>query len=101
MLGFDQAQAGGCLGKIWKLPEALIEAMTHCLETDYHGSQKALVSIVGLAVKMVSASFKKSPCPESDIRLLCSGITEKDFNEVYQQLNRQVSKTQAMAKILI
>lgn len=101
VLGFDQAQAGGYLGRSWELPEPLVAAMTHYLDTGYQGSQSAVVSIVGLAVKMVSASLKERPCPEADMRLSQLGISEKNFNDVCEQLNRQLVKTRAIAKVLI
>ncbi len=101
VLGYDQAQAGGYLGSSWKLPEALVEAMTHYLQTGYQGSQSAMVTIVGLAVKMVSASLKERPCPEPDFGLSRLGISDENFNDVFAQLNGQLVKTRAIAKVLI
>jgi len=50
---------------------------------------------------MVAASLKERPCPEPDMRLSQLGISDKNFNAVFDQLNRQLVKTRAIAKVLI
>lgn len=101
VLGFDQAQAGGYLGNSWALPEPLVSTMIHYPETDYQGSQCELVTTVGLAARVVSAVLKKESCPEQDVRLSGLGIAEENLAAVFEQLNGQLVKTQAIAKILI
>jgi len=101
VLGFDQLQAGQHLGRSWGLPEPLLQAMTHYPETSYQGSQSDIVTTVGLAVKLVSAIFKQESCPEPDLRLSGLGITEVNFQDLFEQLNGQLVKTQAIAKVLI
>lgn len=101
LLGFDQAQAGGQLAKGWGLPEPLTVAMSRYLESDYQGPQSGIVSTIGLAVKLVSATLKDRPCPEPDFRLQALKIAEKDFYDVFEQLKEQIQKIQAIAKILI
>ena len=101
LLGFDQAQAGGYLGNSWSLPEPLVAAMTHCLQSDYQGSQGDVVTTVGLAVKLVSATLKEQSCPDPDIRSSSLEIAEKDFNDVFEQLKDQLEKVRAIAKVLI
>ena len=101
ILGFNQQQAGGQLGSSWALPEPLVGAMAHYPETSYQGSQREIVTTVGLAVKLVSAVLKDESCPEPDIRLSGLGITEKDLANVFEQLNGQLVKTRAIAKVLI
>jgi HD-like signal output (HDOD) protein len=101
VLGFDQQQAGGHLGSNWALPVPLVEAMTHYPEINYQGSQREIVTTVGLAVKLVSAVLKEEPCPEQDVRLSGLGIAEENLAAVFEQLNGQLVKTQAIAKVLI
>jgi len=101
VLGFDQMQAGGRLGRSWDLPEPLVAAMAHYPETDYRGAQSGIVTTVGLAVKLVSAVLKEAPCPEPDVRLSSLGITEENFADVFEQLTGQLVKTRAIAKVLI
>ena len=101
IIGFDQAQAGGYLGKSWALPEPLVRAMTHYPQTDYKGPQCQLVTTVGLATRVVSAVLKDEPCPTQDIRLSSLGITEENLSNVFDQLNGQLVKTRDLAKILI
>jgi HD-like signal output (HDOD) protein len=101
ILGFNQQQAGGQLGSSWALPEPLVGAMAHYPETSYQGSQREIVTTVGLAVKLVSAVLKDETCPEPDIRLSGLGITEEDLAKVFEQLNGQLVKTRAIAKVLV
>jgi HD-like signal output (HDOD) protein len=101
VVGFDQLQAGGHLGLSWALPKRLVQAMTHYPEVEYEGSEREIVITTGLAVKMVSAVLKEEPCPEPDSRLSVLGITEENFNAAYTQLNQQLVKTRAIAKVLI
>ncbi len=101
LLGFDQAQAGGHLGNNWDLPEPLVAAMTHCLQRDYQGPQNAIVTIVGLAARLVSANLKEQPCPNYDLLPPSLEIAEKDFHELFEQMKGQVAKIQAIAKVLV
>jgi len=101
VLGFDQMQAGGRLGRSWDLPEPLVAAMTHYPETSYQGTQSGIVNTVGLAVKLVAAVLKEAPCPEPDVRLLRLGITEENLSNLFEQLKEQLAKTRAIAKVLI
>ena len=101
LLGFDQAQAGGHLGNSWGLPEPLVAAMTHCLQPNYQGPQGDIVTTVGLAAKLVSAILKEQPCPKPDFRPSSLEITEKDFNDVFEQLKGQIQKIRDIAKVLI
>ena len=101
VLGFDQAQAGGHLGFSWALPNSLVQAMTHYLEADYQGSEREIVTTTGLAIELVSAVFKEEPCPEPDNHLSVLGITEENLETVFAQLNEQLVKTRAIAKVLI
>lgn len=100
-LEFDQMQAGERLGRSWGLPEPLVEAMAHYPETGYRGSQSAIVSTVGLAVKLVSAVLQETPCPDKDLRLSSLGITEEDIAKVFAQLTALLVKTRDIAKVLI
>ena len=101
VLGFDQVRAGKRLGSSWALPEPLVVAMSHYPEIGYRGSQSEIVTTVGLAVKLVSAILKEGPCPEPDLRLPSLGITEDNFKDVFEQLNEQIGKTRAIAKVLV
>ena len=101
VVGFDQLQAGGHLGLSWALPDRLVQAMSHYLEVEYQGSEREIINTVGLAVKMVSAVLKEEPCPEPDSRLSVLGIEEENFNTAFAQLNKQLVKTRAIAKVLI
>jgi hypothetical protein len=101
VVGFDQLQAGGHLGLSWALPNRLVQAMAHYLEVSYQGSEREIVATVGLAVKMVSALLKEEPCPEPDSRLSVLGITEENFKTAFAQLDQQLVKTRAIAKVLI
>ena len=101
VLGFDHAQAAGRLGSNWSLPQPLVEAMTHYPEMNYQGCQSEIVAIVGLAVRLVSAILKEEPCPEQDVRLSKLEIAEENLEGVFEQLNGQLVKTRAIAKVLI
>ena len=101
LLGFDQMEAAGRLGKCWNLPKPLIEAMTFYPEDSYQGSHSEIVNTVGLAVKLASASLKEETSPEPDIRLSNLGITEDNISDVFEQLNKQKTKIRAIAKVFI
>jgi len=101
VLGFDQQQAGRQLGKSWALPELLVESMSHYSDTSYQGPHRAIVTTIGLAARLVSAVLKEDSCPAPDIRLASLGITEEKFADVFEQLNEQLVKTRAMAKVLV
>ena len=101
VLGFDHMLAGGRLGRNWDLPVSLITAMTHYPETSYRGAHSEIVTTVGLAVKLVTAVLKGAPCPDPDVRLTNLGITGESFIHVFSQLDGQLEKIRAIAKVLI
>lgn len=101
VIGFDQMLAGGRLGRNWDLPVSLISAMTHYPETSYQATHSEIVTTVGLAVKLVSAVLKGAPCPGADVRLSSLGITGENFTDVFAQLDGQLEKIRAIAKVLI
>ena len=100
VLGFDQMQAGRRLGQSWDLPAPLVAAMSHYPEIDYRAAQSGIVTTVGLAVKLVSAVLKEAPCPMPDVRMSGLGITEENLSNVFEQINGQLAKTRAIAKVL-
>ncbi|MCP4187802.1 MAG: hypothetical protein GY763_09415 [Gammaproteobacteria bacterium] len=59
------------------------------------------MTTIGLAVKLVSAILNEESCPEPDIRSSKLGITEGNFNDVFEQLKGKVVKTSAIAKVLM
>lgn len=101
ILGFDQQQAGRQLGISWDFPEPLVESMSHYSDISYQGSQRTIVTTIGLAAKLVSAILKEEPCPLIDTRLTNLGITEEKLTRVFDQLNEQLVKVRAMARVLI
>ncbi|MDH3763599.1 MAG: HDOD domain-containing protein [Gammaproteobacteria bacterium] len=101
VLGYDQAQAGEYLGNSWALPQSLVGAMTHYLESDFEGKYREVVTTVGLAARLAAAVLNERPCPGEDIRQASLGITGENLNSVFQQLSGQLVKTRDVAKILI
>ena len=99
ILGFDQQQAGRQLGISWDLPEPLVESMSHFPDTSYQGSQRAIVTTIGLAAKLVSAVMKEESYPSTDIRLASLGITEENLSQTFNQLNDQIVKVRALASV--
>ncbi len=100
-LGFDQLQAGSYLGNSWDLPELLVGAMTHYADPGYQAAHSEVANIVGLAAKLVSATLKEESCPEQDDRLSRLAIAGENFNDVFDQLNGQLEKFRAIAKVLM
>lgn len=98
-LGFDQVQAGGYLGRSWELPETLVAAMGHYPESDYQGVQIALVTTVGLAVKLVSTVLGEQVCPSQDSRQEALGITSDQLERVHSGIQQQLEKTRALAQV--
>lgn len=101
VLGFDQAQAGGYLANRWELPQPLVAAMAHYLESEYQGSHNDVVATVGLAVSLVSSILKEEQCPEQDVRLESLEITAENFADVFEQMKLELEKIRAIARVLI
>ena len=101
VLGFDQTQASGYLGASWGLPEPLVSAMRFYPQEGYQGEHDALVNVVGLADRLVSAVVKDEPCCGQEVRLSTLGITEANLHDVYEQIKSQLPRTREIAKVLI
>lgn len=101
VLGYDQAQAGGYLGRCWDLPDTLVASMTHYPETNYQGFNSDIVCAVGLAAKLVSLILKEGPCPDQDRRQATLGITDENLEHVFSQISLQLDKIRDLAQVLI
>lgn len=101
VLGFNHMQAGERLGQSLDLPEPLVAAMAFYSDPNYLGAHSGIVTIVGLAVKMVSAVLKQAPCPEQDVCLSDPGLTQHQLTRVFDEVSEQLVKTQIIAKLLI
>lgn len=101
VLGFDQMLAGEHLGNSWALPNSLVTAMAHYAHADYQGAHHEIVTTVGLATRLVSATLKQEACPKQDARQLSLGISEENLDSVFAQLNGQLGRFKDIAKLLI
>jgi len=97
-IALNDVQAGGYLGKAWKLPELLTVAMAHYPDTDYRGSHWTLAAVVGLAASQVNAVRQDFPWNSSGCELL--GISVVAAEEVFAQLRSQYEGTQELARSL-
>lgn len=101
VLGFDQMIAGEHLGNSWALPSRLVTAMAHYGQADYQGAHHEIVTTVGLATRLVSATLKQEACPEQDVRQSILGISDENLESVFAQLSGQLARFKDIAKLLI
>ena len=101
VLGFDHVEAGGHLARQWNLPSPLVATMAHYPELDFDGEQHQIVTMVGLAIELVSAVLQGKPVAEPGDRRLRLGITNENIDVISEQIAAQMVKTREIAKILI
>lgn len=100
IIGVDYAQASGRLAQDWELPESLVDAMGKYSEIHYQGEHREVVHSVGLAVKLVSATWAGEPCPPQDLRVASLGLQEVDMQRVFDQQVAKLPKITDLARTL-
>ncbi|MFT6318247.1 MAG: HD-like signal output (HDOD) protein [Candidatus Azotimanducaceae bacterium] len=55
LLGVDQSQAGGLMGRRWQLPDVVIATMQYAFDDDYRGENWQMVRLAGVAARQVLA----------------------------------------------
>ena len=102
ILGFDHLDAGLLLGKAWRFPEPLVEAMSgYAVEKNEESPAGEIASIVGLAVSMIqSLQYSRRPWSIPQAQLETLQIQPADATKVFERLSEQLTHIQEMADTL-
>jgi HD-like signal output (HDOD) protein len=98
VIGTDYCEAGGILGRSWKLPEVLVSAMEQHGHGVYTESAYHSTMLVGYAVEMISSLRwglkERPPFPEQ------TGINfdQTQLDEIYRKLGDKLNQTQNLAR---
>lgn len=102
ILGFDHLDAGLLLGKAWRFPEPLVDAMSgYAVTKNGEAPSGEIASIVGLAVSMIqSLQYSRRPWSIPQVQLERLQIQPVDASKVFERLSEQLTHIQEMADTL-
>jgi len=98
--GTDYCEVGGWIGDQLTLPNVLVVAIKHHLDSDYQESSWEIAQMVGSATKMVASLHNQSDKAPENARLEALGLDLSTQMYIFQQLSKKFEKTQELAKTL-
>jgi HD-like signal output (HDOD) protein len=99
-LGVDHSQAGGWLGRKWRLPEDIICVMEQHKDPGYRGDYWPFVALVGYSERQARSLFmdgKFNREPETEALL---GLTDHILERVCNKIDHQMEDLNSMVSLM-
>lgn len=94
MFGFDYAEVGGELLKLWKLPDCLCQTVqqhTHIKSDSQYSLDAAIIHIANIMVLQEEAEKRGYPAPEFDLlSFQLTGVLEEELDSIKVEAKRNM-----------